>query len=368
MRKIHFWGAAIAAAALTCSAWGATTYTYDDLGRLSIVTYDNGMQVTYSYDAAGNRAAVTTASGTNQPPVANPDYINVSVNTPYKFDPRTNDTDADRDTLTITSVGTPSDGTAAFTGTSVTYTPNNNFVGSDSFTYQITDGHNNYAKATIYPTVAGCGQPPAPQNDSISTLHATPDPFDPRTNDSDPCGYALSITQTTTPTHGSVAIVNNSTELKYSPAANYDGSDSFNYTVSDGHGQSASATVTATDQGTDNPPVAVNDNLSTIPKNVYPTGSKCNPQSILPSNNVSPMWNDSDPDKDTISIVSVTQPSKGSAFNNGDGSVTYTYGSYVTGNLSTTDSFTYKITDGYGGYATATVNVSINVQKQLCGN
>ena len=37
----------------------ATTYTYDSLGRLSTVTYDNGKEIVYTYDAAGNRTQVT---------------------------------------------------------------------------------------------------------------------------------------------------------------------------------------------------------------------------------------------------------------------------------------------------------------------
>ncbi len=43
------------------SATAATTYQYDDLGRLYIVSYDNGKQITYSYDPAGNRSQVQTA-------------------------------------------------------------------------------------------------------------------------------------------------------------------------------------------------------------------------------------------------------------------------------------------------------------------
>lgn len=38
----------------------AVTYEYDDLGRLKKVIYDDGSHVTYQYDAAGNRTAVTT--------------------------------------------------------------------------------------------------------------------------------------------------------------------------------------------------------------------------------------------------------------------------------------------------------------------
>lgn len=36
---------------------GSAVYTYDTLGRLSKVTYGNGVIVTYTYDAAGNRTA-----------------------------------------------------------------------------------------------------------------------------------------------------------------------------------------------------------------------------------------------------------------------------------------------------------------------
>jgi YD repeat-containing protein len=42
------------------AAEAGTTYTYDDLGRLSTVTYDNGRKITYTYDPAGNRTQVVT--------------------------------------------------------------------------------------------------------------------------------------------------------------------------------------------------------------------------------------------------------------------------------------------------------------------
>ena len=42
------------------AAFAATTYTYDTLGRVATVTYDNGKIITYSYDPAGNRTQVVT--------------------------------------------------------------------------------------------------------------------------------------------------------------------------------------------------------------------------------------------------------------------------------------------------------------------
>ncbi|HEY2033149.1 MAG TPA: RHS repeat domain-containing protein [Rhizomicrobium sp.] len=47
---------------VSASADAATIFTYDDLGRLASVTYDNGMQIIYTYDAAGNRTQVATQS------------------------------------------------------------------------------------------------------------------------------------------------------------------------------------------------------------------------------------------------------------------------------------------------------------------
>lgn len=43
---------------------GSAVYTYDSLGRLSKVTYSNGVVVTYTYDAAGNRISQTVTGAT----------------------------------------------------------------------------------------------------------------------------------------------------------------------------------------------------------------------------------------------------------------------------------------------------------------
>ena len=62
-------------------------------------------------------------------------------------------------------------------------------------------------------------------------------------NDSDLDGDTLSVTSVSTPAHGS-AVVNAAGTITYTPAANYNGPDSFTYTVGDGHGGTATATVT----------------------------------------------------------------------------------------------------------------------------
>ncbi len=76
---------------------------------------------------------------------------------------------------------------------------------------------------------------------------------------------------------------------------------------------------------------------------------------------VSVLPNDSDKDGDTLTLESIeTQPSNGAAqVNPTDGTVTYTPDLNYCG----PDSFVYKINDGNGGTATATVNVTVNCGK-----
>jgi hypothetical protein len=81
--------------------------------------------------------------------------------------------------------------------------------------------------------------------------------FNPLANDSDPSGYTLTVTSVTQPAHGTVVINSNST-LTYTPAANWSGADSFSYTISNGHGGTASGTVTAQVDAVDLPPVVTN--------------------------------------------------------------------------------------------------------------
>ena len=57
----------------------STTYTYDNLNRLKKVVYDNGITVTYSYDALGNRTSKkVTGSGTLRGDVNGDGAVNVS--------------------------------------------------------------------------------------------------------------------------------------------------------------------------------------------------------------------------------------------------------------------------------------------------
>ena len=98
---------------------------------------------------------------TNTPPVAVNQSATLYQNTVgNSINVLTGDTDADGDTLTVTLVTAPSDGTASISGGKVLYTPIYGYVGSDSFTYTISDGWGGTATATVNVTDGAITTPP----------------------------------------------------------------------------------------------------------------------------------------------------------------------------------------------------------------
>lgn len=95
-----------------------------------------------------------TPSTANTAPVAVNDSLTAVSGAARMFDPRTNDSDANGDALTVVSVGTASHGTVALKsiGDPIIYTPTSGYTGSDSFTYTITDGGTS-ATGTVNVTV-----------------------------------------------------------------------------------------------------------------------------------------------------------------------------------------------------------------------
>ena len=286
-------------------------------------------------DASGATASATiSVTVVNRPPVAVSDSKTTTVNVPLTFNPTTNDSDPDSQTITLTSVGTPSHGTATISGNTVIYTPTTDYVGSDSFTYTITDASGATASTTISFTITNSA--PNAVNDAYSTNVNVPKTVTPMENDSDPDGQTISLQSVGTPSSGTAVI--SSSSVIYTPNTNFAGTDSFLYTIVDASGATASATITFT--VINNPPVAVADSYSTnvnVPKTV------------------SPMSNDSEPDSQTITITSVGSPSHGTVVINGGTSITYNPSSNYAG----ADSFTYTISDPSGGSSSATISFTI---------
>src|SRR5215210_6198213 len=96
-------------------------------------------------------------------------------------------------------------------------------------------------------------RPPVATDDALATDEDTAGTVDVLANDTDADGDALRITSVGTPSHGAAAIDDNGTptntaddRIDYDPAADYNGADSFTYTISDGRGGTHTGTVTVT--------------------------------------------------------------------------------------------------------------------------
>jgi len=156
-----------------------------------------------------------------------------------------NDTDANGDKLTITSVQAGVHGVVAIVSGQVVFTPEANYNGPASFTYTISDGKGGTDTATVSLNIYPENDAPGAVNDGVitgkedtslainfATLLA---------NDKDVDGDTLTISSVQAGEHGSVAIVNG--QVVFTPTAHYNGPASFTYTVADGHGGFDTATV-----------------------------------------------------------------------------------------------------------------------------
>ncbi|HEY6743479.1 MAG TPA: Ig-like domain-containing protein, partial [Lapillicoccus sp.] len=209
-----------------------------------------------------NVATVTlTVTPVNEAPVAVDDAYTVAEDSSVDVPPPgilQNDTDPDGDSLSATVVQPPSHGGLAFgpTGT-FEYQPDQDFVGTDTFTYRASDGQLTSNVATVTLTVTPVNDPPVVTGDSYSTAEDTPlTVAAPGVlgNDSDPdTGDTLTATQVTGPAHGTLTL-DPSGSFTYTPAANYNGPDSFIYQASDGHGGLTKATVSLTVTPVNDPP------------------------------------------------------------------------------------------------------------------
>src|SRR5207244_9005931 len=115
--------------------------------------------------------------------------------------------------------------------------------GPDAFQFKANDGRfDSSAAATVSITVNHVDRAQVATHDSTSTPPATPVTVNVLANDSDPDNDALTVTSVSLPAHG-VAAVNGDNTVTYVPVIAYTGPDAFTYSVSDGKGGTASATV-----------------------------------------------------------------------------------------------------------------------------
>ena len=182
--------------------------------------------------------------------------------------------------------------------------------------------------ATI--TVTPVRHAPTVANDSAETKTRTAVLIGVLANDFDLDGDRLTVTSVTQPARGTVAI-NASQSVTYTPASNFAGTEIFDYTVSDGTGLEATATVTVKVLNEAPLPRA---EILAAPEDTWVGYQAFNV-----------LANDIDPDGDELHIVKVEQPQFGT-FQISSDSSQFSYKSKE--NWHGIDSFYYTVGDPFG--------------------
>lgn len=132
------------------------TFTITDLSN-GADNYDPFENKDYDGNSDGTTIIINrdgTISGTNppeenMPPVANDDSATTEPGVSVAIDVLTNDSDEDGDSLSVTGVTDPDNGTVSYTSSFITYIPNGGYLGTDSFNYTVSDGNGGMASAAV---------------------------------------------------------------------------------------------------------------------------------------------------------------------------------------------------------------------------
>jgi len=272
-------------------------------------------------------------------PVANNDSDTTDEDTPVTIDVLGNDTDPDNDPLVVDSVTQPANGTVVNNGTDVTYTPNGNFNGVDTFTYTATDGTSSSNSATVTVAVNAINDAPVAENQAVAAKENTPKAITLTGTDVDENPLTYYVVDV--PIHG--LLTGTAPNLVYTPTTGYTGPDRFTFKANDATVDSELATVTIT-VNANSAPVANPDSYSIDEDGTLNVDAAAGV-----------LFNDTDADGDSLTAILVSDVTQGVLTLNSDGSFTYT----PTANVNGSDSFTYKANDATADSAPTAVSITI---------
>jgi|GEM_PF-4755030 len=230
-------------------------------------------QDSFTYTASDGYGGTATATVTiTVASTSAPTSASVNYTTPNTLDTTTTDgvlagaSDPNSETLTAVLANGPANGTLTLNSDgSFEYVPNDNFVGTDSFSFYATDadGPGNLTTVSIQVT----DNPPVANPVSPSTNQDTPLTFNVLTNDTDPdTGDTLTVVGVSNGVYGA-AQLNADGTITYSPAAGWSGTDTLSYVISDSSGRLAESTVTVTVNPLPGAPIVSQGSLSTLQDN-----------------------------------------------------------------------------------------------------
>jgi len=280
------------------------------------------------------------------------DIVSVNEDNQLLIDVLSNDDGLGNDLnpASVTVVIAPTNGTTTVNTVNgiVTYTPNNNYFGSDTLSYVVTNLRGTVSSATpVTITINSVNDAPIAVNDTASVTEDNTVVISVLTNDTDVDNLAeissSTVLVTTQPAFGT-ATVNSNGLISYQVNDDYFGSDIFEYTVSDIHGAvSNTASVSINISGNNDAPRTVDDDVITDEDT---------------SIRVKVLDNDEDIDGtiDITSVALVVMPANGSVEVQTDGSLIYIPNKDFFG----LDTFTYTVKDTENALSNET-NVNITV-------
>jgi uncharacterized repeat protein (TIGR01451 family)/gliding motility-associated-like protein len=349
---------------------GTITWTIANLanGANTTVTFTTTVNATGSYnntatvtsdtqdpDTTNNTDTVTVTPANTT--IAEDDINNTYVNTPVSGSVATNDKDAEGHTTTYTPIdNTDANGNHLVLNSDGTYTftPGDNFTGTLVYTYTVCDNGTPQACDTATLTIEVLPLPEPGENtvtanhDTATTEEGQPVAINVVANDFDMESNTFTVTTNTNPTNGTV-VNNGDGTFTYTPNPGFEGIDTFTYTICDDQTPAACDTATVT--------------VTVLPDNgendTYANDDAFNGnQGTVITGNV--LTNDVDPEGNTQTVASNTQPANGVVvMNPNTGEFTYTPNDP---DFTGTDQFTYTVCDNGTPQAcdTATVYITVN--------
>jgi VCBS repeat-containing protein len=311
----------------------------------------------YVIDTAGAASSTATVSLTitpvNDAPIAVDDFFTLNEDEMcFTGSVLGNDTDIDGDSLqvSITSSNTGNGYVSYLSGGYFQYTPNLNFSGGDSFSYQLSDGFGGTSSATVYLWVTEVNDAPIASPDAYSVdedgyLSVSAAGVLGNDTDADSSG-PLTVFVQQGPQNGQLQMYLDGS-FTYTPNANFHGTDSFGYQAYDYQTGSNTVTVTITVNPVNDAPLVTGESYTLNEDEPLSTGSL--------------LANDSDIEGDFLTTSLLDSPAHGTVTLDGSGYFTYTpnlnYNISLNNNIP--DSFTYLVSDAYSqtmGTVTLTVN------------
>ncbi|HMM42270.1 MAG TPA: Ig-like domain-containing protein, partial [Thermomicrobiales bacterium] len=309
-----------------------------------------GFAVSDGAATSGTATVAITVRAVNDPPTAGGQQVTTDEDVPVAI--ILDETDIDSE-VTFTIVDEPLHGDLTGEAPVLTYTPDPNFKGSDSFTYTAGDGEHVSDPATVSIVVNPVNDPPVASSQSITLLEDGAQFLTITGSDID--GDIVRFTITRSPVLGNVSVDGDwrcvpdsmprvcSHVIHYGTLADVNGADSFEFTVNDGEATSPPAVVTITILPVNDPPIARDDSAVTDEDASDVTID------VLANDSTAPDVGE------TLTIASVESFSNGGSAVVSGGALFYPPAPDFYG----TETFRYTISDGNGGEASATVTVSV---------